>query len=123
MKRTQIKASHLKIISLIIYFSSLTFTKFKKQLSKTMSMICQLTKLKEAREKRKSNKDEIDLAIESFDSTTNKTSGTKKDGPLSSIPKQSEISLGLLDYEAVDNASTYNLTKKEGQLSEVFSNG
>ena len=32
--------------------------------------------------------------------------------PSSSIPKHSETSLGLLDYEAVVNPSTDSLTKK-----------
>ena len=75
MTKTQIKGSHLKFISLIVYFFILTFTKLKKQLGKTMSIIRQHAKLKEAREKSKSNKFEIDLVIESFDSTTNSTSG------------------------------------------------
>ena len=47
MKRAPIKESYLKINSLIASFPSLTFTKFKKQLSKAMSIICQLMKLKD----------------------------------------------------------------------------
>lgn len=47
MKITQIKGSYLKINSLIVSFPSLTFTKSKKQLSKAMSIICQLMKLKD----------------------------------------------------------------------------
>ena len=47
MKRAPIKGSYLKINSLIASFPSLTFTKFKKQLSKAMSIICQLMKLKD----------------------------------------------------------------------------
>ena len=52
--------------------------------------------------------------------TTNTTSGTTEDVRSSSIPKHAETSLGLLDYEAVVNASSDSLTKKRVSYQKFF---
>ena len=80
--------------------------------SNKMSILRNLAKIKEAREKRKATErsEVIDLVVE-CDLTKPRQ---EEAAPSNSIPKHNETSLGLLDYAAVVEASNKSIPKKRG---------
>lgn len=81
-----------------------------------MSILRNLAKIREAREKKIAEDRRIDLVAQSANSID--LTGKEKTTPPSNVPSHSETGLGLLDYEAVLEAT--NNEKKRGSY-QAFS--